>query len=60
MGKRKREMQAPWWATEKKRWLEVSAPFRVVTTRLPGNLDPDDWQIAMAVFQAVKDALPDE
>ena len=27
--------------------------------RLPGGLDPDDWQIAMEVLQAVKGALPD-
>jgi len=26
---------------------------------LPGGLEPDDWQIALAVFQAVRDALPD-
>jgi hypothetical protein len=30
-----------------------------VTQRTPGNLDPDDWQIALAVFGAIKDALPD-
>jgi hypothetical protein len=30
-----------------------------LTARLPGGLDPDDWQIALAVFQAVRDALPD-
>jgi hypothetical protein len=27
--------------------------------KLPGGLQPDDWQLALAVFQAVKDALPD-
>jgi hypothetical protein len=30
-----------------------------LSARLPGNLDPEDWQIALAVFQVVKDALPD-
>jgi len=30
-----------------------------LTVRLPGGLEPDDWQIALAVFQAVRDALPD-
>ena len=30
-----------------------------LSARLPGNLEPDDWQIALDVFQAVKDALPD-
>ena len=28
-------------------------------TKLPGDLSPDDWAIAMSVFQAVRDALPD-
>jgi hypothetical protein len=28
-------------------------------TRLPGNLEPDEWQLAMEVFQAIKGALPD-
>src|SRR5262249_34049725 len=27
--------------------------------RLPGNLDPADWQLAMDVFQAIKEALLD-
>lgn len=30
-----------------------------IEAQLPGNLDPADWQIAMDVFQAVKEALPD-
>jgi Family of unknown function (DUF5681) len=30
-----------------------------VEARLPGGLQPDDWQIAMQVFEAVKTALPD-
>src|SRR5215813_4621766 len=29
-----------------------------LTQRLPGNLDPADWSIAMSVFEAVKTALP--
>src|SRR5215831_13653877 len=27
--------------------------------RLPGGLEPDDWSIALSVFQAIKEALPD-
>src|SRR5262245_9260564 len=30
-----------------------------IEQRLPGGLSPDDWSIAMGVFQAVKEALPD-
>jgi hypothetical protein len=30
-----------------------------LSARLPGGLEPDDWQIALAVFGAIKDALPD-
>jgi hypothetical protein len=28
-------------------------------TRLPGGLEPDEWQIATEVFRAVREALPD-
>src|SRR5262245_5977599 len=27
--------------------------------RLPGGLEPDDWSIALSVFEAIKTALPD-
>ena len=27
--------------------------------RLPGGLEPDDWSIALSVFEAIKEALPD-
>jgi hypothetical protein len=30
-----------------------------LTARLPGNLEPDDWQATMEVLQAIKMALPD-
>jgi hypothetical protein len=30
-----------------------------LSARLPGNLEPDDWSLAMSVFQAVREALPD-
>jgi hypothetical protein len=30
-----------------------------VAQRLPNNLDADDWQIVMAVMEAVRTALPD-
>lgn len=30
-----------------------------ISERMPGNLDPEDWQLAVSVFQAIKDALPD-
>jgi hypothetical protein len=30
-----------------------------VEQRLPGGLEADDWQLALAVFGAIKDALPD-
>jgi hypothetical protein len=30
-----------------------------VTQRVPGGLDPDDWGIALSVFAAIKEALPD-
>src|SRR5262245_38816858 len=30
-----------------------------IDQRLPCGLSPDDWQLAMSVFQAVKIALPD-
>jgi hypothetical protein len=30
-----------------------------LTARLPGNLEPDDWQLACEVFGAIKEALPD-
>lgn len=30
-----------------------------LSARLPGGLEPDDWPIALAVFGAIKDALPD-
>jgi hypothetical protein len=30
-----------------------------VTQRLPGNLEADDWRIAVQVFQAIRDAMPD-
>jgi hypothetical protein len=29
-----------------------------LSARLPGDLNPDDWQIALALFGAIKDALP--
>lgn len=29
-----------------------------LTARLPGNLEPDEWQLACEVFGAVKQALP--
>jgi hypothetical protein len=29
-----------------------------LSARLPGGLEPDDWAIAVSVFQAIKDALP--
>ena len=29
-----------------------------VTQRMHGNLDPDDWQIALAVFGAIRSAIP--
>jgi hypothetical protein len=54
-------------------WLEMSLKVRAarrrpdpagsvahgVAQRLPGNLDADDWQIVMAVMEAVRTALPD-
>lgn len=30
-----------------------------LSARLPGGLEPDDWQIALAVFGAIREALPD-
>ena len=30
-----------------------------LSARLPGNLDQEDWQIALATFEAIKRALPD-
>jgi hypothetical protein len=30
-----------------------------LSTRMPGGLEPDDWQLAIEVFRAVKEALPD-
>jgi len=27
--------------------------------RLPGNLSPDEWQLAMECFGAIREALPD-
>jgi hypothetical protein len=30
-----------------------------LSARLPGNLEADDWQIVMAVMEAVRTALPD-
>ena len=30
-----------------------------VTQRVPGGLDPDDWSIALEVFAAIKQALPE-
>ena len=30
-----------------------------IDQRLRGGLSPDDWSIAMAIFQAVNEALPD-
>jgi hypothetical protein len=27
--------------------------------RLPGQLEPEDWNIALSVFAAVREALPD-
>jgi hypothetical protein len=30
-----------------------------ISARLPGNLNPDDWELAMSVFSAVREALPD-
>jgi hypothetical protein len=29
-----------------------------LTTRLPGNLQPDEWALALQVFEAIKEALP--
>jgi hypothetical protein len=30
-----------------------------LSARLPGNLEPEDWSIALATFEAIKRALPD-
>ena len=30
-----------------------------LSARLPGGLEADDWQMALAVFGAVREALPD-
>ena len=30
-----------------------------LSARVPGNLEPDDWSIALATFEAIKRALPD-
>lgn len=30
-----------------------------LSARIPGNLEPDDWSIALATFEAIKQALPD-
>jgi hypothetical protein len=29
-----------------------------LSARLPGGLEPDDWQLALAVFGAIREALP--
>jgi hypothetical protein len=29
-----------------------------LSARLPGNLEADDWAIAVSVFQAIKEAMP--
>jgi hypothetical protein len=29
-----------------------------LSARLPGGLEPDDWQIALAVFGAIREAIP--
>lgn len=30
-----------------------------LSARLPGNLEADDWALAMSVFSAIREALPD-
>jgi hypothetical protein len=51
--------------TEPARFLAVAAsliPKDVsvsLTARLPGNMEPDDWAIAVEVFGAIKQTLPD-
>jgi Family of unknown function (DUF5681) len=30
-----------------------------LSTRMPGNLEAEDWQLALLVFEAVKQAVPD-
>ena len=30
-----------------------------LTSRLPGGLEPSDWQLALELFGAIKEALPD-
>jgi hypothetical protein len=52
-------------STEPMRFAELCARLvpkdvsLTLSARLPGNLEPEDWQLALEAFQAIRDAMPD-